>query len=503
MLKSLVARVSAARRSAASVKDSAQAATKAAEAPQSGIIFAVFLVHTAVAMLTLGSRFLALGALRPTLLLDGVLWCWWLTMALPRGIPSGLGDPWGRRIAILFVYALVSVPFVKWPGSVLRDGIPSFLVAASFLYFCIIYCTTWQRLRLFVLVWMACQVFRVLQPIYLHIRFGYWGDQAYIGGGEFMHRLSGAPGDVVNPNGLGFIVASVLPFFHYLVLSQRSRLMRLAYPAIAICLVYGLILTGSRSALIAVVIDALLIAWRSKARVMAISIIAVGAVVSVHLMSANLLDRYDSLINSKTENARTEQGRINGLVNDFELGLQRPVFGFGLGTSEEANWNYLHSGLLAHDVYEETLIELGFIGLCIYLSFLASLVSCVSKCRTELARAPPTVDGYEFMTALSSALRVWVPMALIFFFSQYGLRELDWYIAAGMAGSLYGLLRGLEVSPSSANDAVVPKVAGSSHNAGGRPRRASIYQDWELRRVRSGAKDKARRPADARKERKK
>lgn len=493
MLKSLAARASAARRKAAGAKGSALPATKAAEAPQSGIIFAVFLLHTAIAILTLGSRFLALGALRPTLLLDGLLWCWWLTMALPRGIPSGLGDPWGRRVAILFVYALLSIPFVKWPGSVLREGIPSFLVAASFLYFCVIYCTTWRRLRLFVLVWMACQVFRVLQPIYLHIRFGYWGDHAYIGGGEFMHRLSGAPGDIVNPNGLGFIVASVFPFLHYLVLSQRSRFLRLAYPVLAICLVYGLILTGSRSALIALVIDALLIAWRSKARLMAISIIAAGAVVAVHLMSASLLDRYDSLINSHTANARTEQGRINGLVNDFELGLQRPVFGFGLGTSEEANWNYLHSGLLAHDVYEETLIELGFIGLCIYLSFLVSVVSCVSKCRMELARAPPAIAGYEFMTSLGSALRVWVPMALIFFLSQYGLRELDWYIAAGMAGSLYGLVRKLEVAPSSASDAVVPKVAGSS-------RRASIYQDVKLRRVRPGTKDNAWRAADARKE---
>jgi O-antigen ligase len=308
---------------------------------------------------------------------------------------------------------------------------------------------------------MACQIFRVLQPLYLHALSGYWGDHAYIGDGEFMHRLSGAPGDTVNPNGLGFIVASVIPFLHYLCWPQRSWLVKGAYVATAICLLYGLILTGSRSAVVAVLIDVLLIAWRSKSRFLGIAIVAIGLGVSVHYMNANFIDRYESIVSNDTQNARTREGRINGTLQDFELGLERPIVGFGLGTSEEANWHVLHSDLMAHDVYAEALIEVGIPGLLIYLSFLVSVARCVSQTRTALARAPPDSDGYEFKQAMSSALRVWVPMALVFFLSQYGLRELDWYIAAGMAGSLFGLVRQLPVSPAPSTNERSPLTAGS------------------------------------------
>ncbi|HUI58884.1 MAG TPA: O-antigen ligase family protein [Steroidobacteraceae bacterium] len=417
------------------------AVTRFAGAGGDTLIFALFLAHTAISVLTLGARIPAIGAVRPTLLLDAMIWIWWVVSGHHTRTVSGFSDPWGRRLLILFVYSVATIPFTMWPGSVLRSGLPTFLEAASFLYFCVFLCTTWQRLRLFVLVWMGCQIFRMLQPVYLHLTADYWGDIAYLGHGEAMNRLSGAPGDVVNPNGLGFIVASVLPFLHYLVLGQRSRLLKLGYVVLLGCLLYGLGLTGSRSAVLALLIDLLLIAWRSKRRLLMLGLVTAGLAVSFSFLGTDLADRYQSLFSNNTRNAATREGRLTGLVEDLKFGLQRPVFGFGLGTSHEAKWNLRHDRFSAHDMYAEALIELGFVGLFIFLGFLAAIIRCVSECRRALARAPPTADGYNFMQALTSALRVWVPMALVFFLSQYGLREFDWYIFGGMAAALHNLLK--------------------------------------------------------------
>jgi putative inorganic carbon (HCO3(-)) transporter len=414
------------------------------------IVFYVLLIHAAITIMTLGSRIPGLGIIRPTLLLVVVIWGWWFMAGIRTDLTSGVHDPWGKRLVIILVYSIVTLPFTMWPGSVLREGLPTFLRVASFLFFIIFLCTTWQRLRLFVFVWMGCEMFRVLQPLVMHLATGYWGDSTYLGDGEFMGRLAGAPGDIVNPNGLGFIVASVLPFLHYYGMSQRRWFMKLAYLGVLVALLYAVVLTASRSSVLAVMVDVLFIAWRSKHRVTVFSIIAVGMVIAFNLMSDDLVDRYVSLVSSNTKNAnnaKTAHGRMAAMVEDFELGLERPVFGFGLGTSKEANWNMKHDRYIAHNMYAEVLIELGLVGLGIFISFLAAIGRCMADCARFLARAPPSTEGYAFMQWLTSALRVWFPMAIVFFFAQYGLRESDWYIMGGVAAALYALTKAAATSP--------------------------------------------------------
>jgi hypothetical protein len=422
------------------------------------IVFGVLLAHLAVTMLTLGSRIPGFGVIHPTLTFVAIIWGWWFWVGLRSEVSSGIDTPWGRRLAILMIVSIASLPFTKYPGSVLHEGLPTLIRVASFVYFCMFLCTTWKRLCVFVWVWVGCQIFRVMQPVVMHVTMGYWGDSAYMGEGDFLNRLAGAPGDIVNPNGLGFIVASVLPFLHYLVMNQpRKWLLKLAYLAVLGGMVYGLVLTGSRSAMLALGIDVMMIAWRSRHRVLVFSLIGITAAISVNFMSADLIDRYESLVSNNTRNASTRQGRVAGAIEDFEFGLTRPVFGYGLGTSHEANWNIKHDRFISHDMYAETTIELGLVGLGILLSYLASIVAAVDGSRKFMARAPPTADGYVFLNALNLALRVWVPMALIFFFAQYGLREPDWYLMGGISGALYMLAR--KAAESGDTDAALPAAS--------------------------------------------
>jgi len=111
-----------------------------------------------------------------------------------------------KILKILMLYVIISLPLVRWPGSVLRAGIPNFIKVVIFFYFTVSLITTEERLKKFISLFIVCQTFRVIEPLYLHITNGYWGSATSMGSGEIMERLSGAPHDVVNPNGLAFVI---------------------------------------------------------------------------------------------------------------------------------------------------------------------------------------------------------------------------------------------------------------------------------------------------------
>ena len=64
--------------------------------------------------------------------------------------------------------------------------------------------------------------------------------------------------------------------------------------------------------------------------------------------------------------------------------------------------------------------------------------------------------GFVFHNYLRILGVVWVPMALIFFFAQYGLREVDWYLMGGIAGALYNLTKA--ASAKEGGDTVEPSA---------------------------------------------
>jgi len=122
-------------------------------------------------------------------------------------------------LKVLIIYSILTIPFVEWPGSVIKFGLPNLIKAVVFYYFTIVFIRTERDLKRFIFVFLACQVLRILEPLYLNVTQGYLGSHASMSGGsEFLGRLSGSPYDNVNPNGLAFIICTVLPIFLCLTL---------------------------------------------------------------------------------------------------------------------------------------------------------------------------------------------------------------------------------------------------------------------------------------------
>lgn len=392
------------------------------------LAFALYLFFIASWFVHLAARVPALGAIRFDLLLVAMI-----------GALSILNRPpsHGRistLLAILLGYIALSTPFVEWPGSVVRNGLQTFVQALVFYYFTTWLVTSERRLKLVVAVFVLCQVFRVLEPVYLHQTEGYWGSSARMADFEDLERLSGAPFDVVNPNGLAFIILTVFCFIHYLW--PRSFTGTIAYASVLPISLYALVLTGSRSGVVglAAAFGAVFLRSRHKL-VLAVAAAAVAAF-AVPRLSADLADRYLSVVSSNTKNAETVDFRVSGVEGDIRVALRRPIFGHGLGTSREANANFRGVDQPSHNLYTEILQELGIGGLVIFTLIIGATVK---NLRTAIRgiRARAADDSYQM--ALANSLSVWMALNLIFSLASYGLSNYTWFFMAGLSEALIRL----------------------------------------------------------------
>lgn len=395
-----------------------------------GLGLKLYLLFMVSWFLHVPARISILGSLRIDLLLVLVLVV--LAASQPRGDPTP-GNATGKWLKVLIVYAILSIPLVEWPGSVVKTGLPNFIKAAVFYYFTFAFVKTEIDLRRLVVVFVGCQTFRFLEPLYLHLTDGYWGSMASMAGWEYLERLSGAPSDVVNPNGLAWIVCTALPFLYFSMgLSWRHRVAGLILIPAAL---YVLFLTGSRSGVIGLGVIVLGIVLKAKRRVALLVTIAVVAVLALPMLSSDLQDRYLSIVGMGEKNAGTADERMEGMEAQIEVALRRPLFGYGLGTSPEANANYVSSGpyvgaaMPAHNLYVEIAQELGLVGLAIFLVFMKSIYSGFAAGRRNMDASRSGL----FLSRLVDALQVWLAMNFVFSFASFGLSSFDWYLFGGVS----------------------------------------------------------------------
>ena len=412
-----------------------------AGAPANGIGFGLLLLFISSWLLHFGFRVPALGTIRFDLLL--VLGITVSILASQGGGQAAPKNLTRTSLLVLIVYVIATLPLVEWPGSVLSRGLDEWVRVLVFYFFTVSIVTTQRRLLIFVAVFVGCQSIRVLEPLYLNLTQGYWGSFASMGNYEYMERLAGAPSDVVNPNGLAFVICMVFPFLYFLAPTHWQA--RIAFLGIAPLLVYALILTGSRSGFIGLLVIAAGILVKSKHRLIVAGGIVAALLLAIAVMSPDQRDRYVSIYSKNTKNSATADGRMNGLREDFAVAMRRPLFGHGLGTSAEANTHYGTDWRISHNLYTEIAQELGFVGLGIFLLFMGSIaVNFVAATRALKARPAPD----PFLVGLNDAMQVWLVMNLVFSVASYGLKSYEWYLFGGLSV----VVARLAVAPTAAPD---------------------------------------------------
>ncbi len=393
----------------------------------SSFTFVFYLYFIIDYFLRFASRIPGYSSIRPTLL--GVLILSGLLFAQRDKFKGRFNDPVFRGFLVLVGYIILSLPLVEWPGSVIRGNWENFLKAVVFLFFTALIIDTEKRLKWFVGVFVFCQVIRVMEPLFLNITQGYWGSATHLQGAEFANRLSGAPADVINPNELGFVIATAIPFLHYL-LWPRGWISKLLYLVLMPAMLYALILTMSRGGFLALLVVAFFVfrESRHKAGLIALGVIIVIGAFSV--MTPIQKDRYLSLIDRDTAGGASAEGRISGMIGEFKLGLERPIVGHGLGTTSEAKFHNWGTTKASHNLYGEVLIELGLVGLVIFLRFLYLIGRKLFEVRKRFAESGFEDSSYYYR--LNKALIAVFWMYAVYSLNYWGLSQYYWYLFGGL-----------------------------------------------------------------------
>lgn len=343
-----------------------------------------------------------------------------------------------RRLLIFLAYIIVSLPLVTWPGSVIRENLTVWIKSAFFFLFIVGLIRSERQLKWIIFIFLGCQAFRIIEPLYLHITTGYWGDIAYshVGGKMVgLNRLSGAPMDVVNPNQLAWVIVNTIPFMFYLVW-QSGKFGKLLFLTAIPLFVYTLLLTGSRSGMLsfAITIIGMVLISEKKWRNLLITtaIVLPSAIFMFSHAGSGLQDRYLSLVDSSVAGADTKQGRIDGLFRQLGSVSHNPLFGNGLGTSGETNANILgSSSQITHNMYIEIVQETGFIGIYLFMYYVVTMYKALIQARRDLKEIDS--NDSDWLLRLISALLVWIAMDLFYSIACFGVSSWEWYFFGGIA----------------------------------------------------------------------
>lgn len=278
------------------------------------------------------------------------------------------------------VWMLIGAPFSIWVGGSVNGLVNSWL--KCFLVFFIVagLLNTLPECRKLVLAlaWAtACIVATTLM-------FGF--DLADAG------RLSGGAGTLGNSNDLATQILIGLPFcVHVITDGKRTAVVRIFFAVVSVAaLVLGM-KTGSRGAMLSIIVLAALIFWKASgaARAAIIAVFVAGVIAAPFILTDDLMNRYlttfygDELSQTLTGNQLdtvrsaidSSVARSQMLQHAMDLSLHHPVFGVGFGqfpvadaarAAAEGQVAYWHQ---VHNAFVLILVEDGLPAL---IAFLAS-----------------------------------------------------------------------------------------------------------------------------------
>lgn len=410
---------------------------KVIQAPESKFFFNLYLLFIVSYLLRFTARVSVLGAIRFDLLIAGVLFIGLLKEA--QKAKDNFDHPITKSLYAILIYVALTLPFVEWPGSVLKGNLILFIKALMFFFFTIAFVNSPAKLRKILVVYVLCQTFRVLEPLYMNITQGYWGSATHVAGGEFASRLSGSPYDVVNPNGLAFVICIAWAYWHYFVGNSEKFRNKLLYWGIASAFAYAMILTMSRSGLIALAVLGAFIFLASNRKFLIIIILVSGSIFAFSQMTDIQKERVLSITGSQeSSQSSSAQGRINFMFRMADVWLNRPIFGHGLGTSKEAGANYGEDAKIAHSIYFEVLIELGIIGFYFFMRFVLHVKNAIISVKSEI------MEKGEFDHLLAQVLHSLLWVYSIFSIGYFGFSRSWWYFLAGIVVVQAGMMKKAE-----------------------------------------------------------
>lgn len=345
-----------------------------------------------------------------------------------------LGDLHLERLYMVITLAVWAVyPHKRWLPNVLHGA---YLLFAGVVLVCWLLSPWAERGRPVVEDWFKVLVFYFLVVTTIHdeddlrtVVIGFVGVMGlyllhslreYLGGRHTYRmgiaRMIGVDTTLGDPNSFGASIVLALPMAWALwragVGGWWGRVLLAGYFGLSVLCV---LLTGSRSSLLGLVVFVGCVVAQSRRRGLALAVAAVVAPAVFLALPESLQTRFETIINPEVgpANARESgQGRLDGLFTGLRLWEANPLSGVGPGAWRPATGSKIES----HNLYGQLLGELGLFGLLAFLTLLACYgrnLWMMRRLRREMSFGPN-----DLLATLSGAIGVAV--LLLLFLGNFG-----------------------------------------------------------------------------------
>lgn len=233
-----------------------------------------------------------------------------------------------------------------------------------------------------------------------------------------------------DPNDLGLLFVAVLPMAFYLS-GRGGFLRRIFWLAGAALLLYGIYLTNSRGAMLAVLVIGGVYIWYRR------GMLTAGVLGSIGLIGMQLLS---SRMQELDPDESSASGRVDAWYEGLHMFLSHPLFGVGAGNFTDYNY------LTAHNSFVLVLAETGFLGYVLWLAFVGYcfwMMVAVLHYRPELAEDIPDQPA-DWQAERSMAMTLLLSLCGLFsaaFFLSRSYTVVMYLIAALVVGYYVGARR--------------------------------------------------------------
>jgi probable O-glycosylation ligase (exosortase A-associated) len=327
----------------------------------------------------------------------------------------------------LLALAVLTLPLSSWPG----EGLASLAVyIRSLAIFWLLANTVTTLRRLRQLAWaLSLMCIPVALTAVGNFLSGAW---LYVGAVS-VNRIVGYDAYLTgNPNDLALTLNLLIPFSVALLLTAQRPAIRGLLLATLAADVTAVILTFSRGGFVTLVTIFVAYAWklrRRPERTWAWVALLFG-LACVPLVPAGYLDRLATITRIEADATGSAQMRWDDSVLAVNLVLANPIVGTGIGTNslalhEErgARWSAVHN------VYLEYAVELGLLGLVLFVLLLVECLKSASRVQRRTAGVPPMRQLFCFAEAIQVSLLAFAVAGLFHPVAYY----LYFYYVGGMA----------------------------------------------------------------------
>jgi O-antigen ligase len=335
-------------------------------------------------------------------------------VALVVGMTGGGKAKIPRAIKILWLLLLqlvICIPFAIWPGGALAmvlDNFSKAVIVATLISMAVV--TVWELRKL---LWIQVTAVALVTIFSIALRHH-----------DLVGRLSGVQkGILENPNDLAINIAISFPLGLAFLLHARGFKKTVWGVALAF-MSLGIILTYSRSGLLAFLISVMICVWeygiKGKRQYL---VVAAGVILllgmAVALSSAHYRARVESIFMGNVEGSGDRgslEARKNLLKKSISVALHHPLFGVGPGCFKLVDQGWI----VAHNSYTELAAEDGFLALALFLMAMWAAFKNLAQVR----RSQKYSDDPEFRLFTQA---LWAGLATYLVAAGFGSTEYNLY----------------------------------------------------------------------------